>query len=108
MEPKRIWFFGLLAAAVAFEIFGDIYFKKWSLNQRWLLLAAGMALYTTGTFFWAWSLKYELLSKAVSIFTIINFLAVILIGVFVFKEEISLLNKIGMLLGIISDILMEI
>lgn len=108
MDMKRIWFFGLLAAAVTLEILGDVYFKKWSINQKWLVLAGGMALYTAGTFFWAWSLKYELLSKAVSIFTILNFLAVIIVGVVVFKEHVSLVNKIGMLLGIISVILMEI
>ncbi len=61
-----------------------------------------------GTIFWAFSLKYDLLSRAVSIFTVLNFIVVILVGILVFKEDLSFINKIGIGLGVVSVVLMEI
>ena len=68
----------------------------------------GLAFYFTGTVFWAVSLKYEFLSKAISVFTVLNLIAVVLVGVLMFKEDLSLLNKIGICLGVLSVILIEI
>ena len=70
--------------------------------------SSGLSLYIVGTTFWAYSLKYGHLSKAISIFAILNLIILVLIGVFVFKEDLSLTNKIGIILGIISVILIEI
>ena len=60
------------------------------------------------TTFWAYSLKYGHLSKAISIFAILNLVILVLVGVFIFKEDLSLTNKIGIILGIIGIILIEI
>jgi len=87
---------------------GDIYFKKWSLESKNALLIIGLLIYFIGTIFWAISLKYEYLSRAISIFTILNLVVVSLVGVLYFKENLSLLNKIGISLGILSVLLMEL
>lgn len=105
--PKLI-FFGLISLAVALEVVADIFFKKWALENRNILLFFGLILYFIGTVFWAFSLKYDLLSRAVSIFTVLNFMIVVLVGVLVFKEDLSIVNKIGIGLGVLSVILMEI
>lgn len=101
-------FFGLLALAVALEVVGDIFFKKWSLDNKNILLILGLIIYFIGTIFWAISLKYEFLSKAISVFTVLNLILVVLAGVIMFKEDLSIINRIGIALGILSVILIEI
>lgn len=101
-------FFGLIALAVTLEVVGDVFFKKWSIDGKNILLYIGLLIYFIGTIFWAISLKYEYLSKAISIFTVLNLVIIVLVGIFYFKEDLSLINKIGIGLGILSVILIEI
>ena len=101
-------FLTLIALAVILEVIADILFKKWSLVNKNSLLIAGLVIYFIGTFIWAVSLKYELLSKAISIFTILNLIIVVLVGVLIFKEDLSSINKLGIGLGVISVILIEL
>lgn len=107
ISSKLIFLF-LIALAVGLEVFADIFFKKWSLENKQVVLYLGLVFYFVGTVFWAISLKYEYLSKAVSVFTIINLIAVVLVGIIYFKEDLSLINKVGILLGIISIALIEL
>ena len=102
------WFYILVIIAVIFEVIADILFKYWTINTKNLLLVGGVILYSIGTVIWAFSLKYEYLSKAITIFTILNLVVVVLVGLIVFKEDLSLINKLGILLGIISVILIQI
>ena len=104
----NILFLWLVGGAVALEVVADILFKKWSLAGKSLFLALGLALYFAGTIVWAYSLKYEYLSKAITVFTVLNLILVVLAGVLLFNEQLSLLNKIGILLGIASVILMQL
>jgi len=73
-----------------------------------ILFYLGLLIYLMGTVFWAISLKYNYLSKAVSVFTVLNLIIVVLVGVVYFKENLSFTNKAGVLLGILSVILIEI
>ena len=68
----KLLFFGLIGLAVILEVIGDILFKKWSISSKNALLIVGLLIYFIGTIFWAVSLKYEYLSKAISVFTILN------------------------------------
>ncbi len=107
VPPKTIFFF-LIVCAVALEVVADVLFKKWSIENKNIILFAGLALYSAGTIFWAFSLKFEFLSKAVSVFTVLNLVVVALAGIIIFGENLSLANKIGICLGIASIILIEI
>ncbi len=98
---------GLILLAVLLEVAADVLFKKWSLENKNLLLGLGLFLYFIGTVFWAFSLKHEYLSKAISVFTVLNLILVVLVGVFLFKENLSSLNKLGIALGILSVVLIE-
>jgi drug/metabolite transporter (DMT)-like permease len=69
------------------------------------MLVLGAAIYFVGTIFWAFSLKYETLSKAGVIFMLANIILITLAGTIIFKENLSLANKIGLALGMISIIL---
>ena len=73
-----------------------------------MFYSPGILLYLASTVFWAISLKYESLSKAVPVFILINLVALVLIGVFYFQEKLSTLNIIGILMAIISIILINI
>jgi len=101
-------FFGLIALAVGLEVVGDIFFKKWAIDNKNILIYAGLLIYFIGTIFWAISLKYQQLSKAVSVFTVLNLIIIVLVGVLYFKEDLSLINKVGIGLGILSVILIEV
>lgn len=106
--PAKAIFIILVVAAVLFEAVADILLKKWSLENKNIILGIGLGLYFIGTIFWAYSLKYEFLSRAISIFTVINLIAVILVGVFFFHEELTPMSKIGIALGILSVLLLEL
>ena len=103
----KITFLSLIAVAVLFEVAGDIFFKKWSVDNKSIFLYIGLLVYFIGTVFWAISLKYEYLSTAISFFTIFNLIVGVLVGVFFFKEDLSLVNKIGIAIGILSIFLIE-
>lgn len=107
ISPKLL-FFVLVIIAAFLEVVGDVFFKKWSNGQGISLLIWGMLIYGLGTLFWVISLKYELLSKAISIFTVLNLISIVLIGVIFFQEDLSLINKLGILLGVVSVILLEV
>lgn len=110
MSPAAVkaMFFILIALAVTLEVIGDVLFKKWAIGSRGLYLGIGLLIYFIGTVFWAISLKYEYLSKAISVFTVLNLIIVSLVGIFMFKEDLSVINKAGIALGVLSVILIEI
>lgn len=98
-------FFGLLILGVIFEVMGDIFWKKWTIENKLWFFVVGLIIYFIGSIFWAVTLKYEAMSKAIVIFTVLNSVILVGIGVFFFKENLSLVNKIGIGLGLISVIL---
>ncbi len=103
----KILFWTFTLFGVILEIAGDVFFKKWTVENRPLLMWTGFTIYAIGALFWAFSLKYESLSKAISIFTILNLVIIALIGIIFFKENVSMIAKFGIVLGIISIILIE-
>ncbi len=104
---SNLLFLVLIVLAVVFETVADISFKFAHLANKQIWLWLGVGLYTIGTVIWAFSLRYELLSKAISVFTVLNLIAVILVGVLFFQEQLSLLNKVGIGLGVLAVILMQ-
>lgn len=104
----KIIFLILILVATALEIVGDILFKKWSLNGKSFLFVVGFLIYAIGVVFWGLSLKYGYLSEAISILTVLNLVIISLVGVLYFHEDLSLINKIGIALGVVSVILIEI
>jgi multidrug transporter EmrE-like cation transporter len=100
-------FFIFIFLAVLFETIADILFKYWSINVKSSFVVAGLLLYALGTLMWALSLRHEGLAKAVTIFTVINLIAVVMAGVLIFNEQLSMVHKIGIALGIGSICLMQ-
>jgi multidrug transporter EmrE-like cation transporter len=106
MTPSHL-FLAFVLAAVILETAGDILFKLAHTEERNILLVFGVMLYFVAIVVWALSLRYELLSKAISVFSVLNLIAVILAGLIIFGEEPSLLSKIGIVLGIVAVALMQ-
>lgn len=98
----------MIALGVGLEILGDVFFKKSMVEHKSIYLWIGYGIYIIGALFWALSLKYETLSKAIVIFTVLNLVIVSIIGVFFFHESLTLANKIGILLAVGSILLIEI
>ncbi len=101
MNPFFLLLIGSLAEAAA-----DVLFKFWTIDNKILWLAIGIILYGIGTAVWAYSLKFEPLSKGIDIFTILNLIFVILAGLILFGEKLSLYSKVGIVLGVVSVSLM--
>jgi drug/metabolite transporter (DMT)-like permease len=104
---EKILFWIFISLGAGLEVAGDVFFKKWSTENRPILIWSGYFVYSIGGLFWAYSLKYEMLSKAVSIFIIVNLVIAVLVGTIFFKENLSAVAKLGILLGIISIVLIE-
>ena len=98
----------LIGGAVFFEVIADIILKYWSINSKTVFVIGGIIIYTIGTTLFAYSLKFGNLSKMGTIFTVINLIVIVLVGLLMFKEEASFINMIGILLGVISVILVQL
>ncbi len=105
-KPQQI-FWLLLLCAVSLEIVADVLFKEWSHHHRNNWLVFGLIVYGAGTVLWAYSLKYEGLSKALVFFTLTNLLVGVALGTLLYKESLSLPNKAGVVLALIAIGLLE-
>jgi len=101
-------FLALVIVASLFEAFGDILLKQWSLLHSKLYFVMGIVVYVIAIVFWAVALKYETLSRAIVVATLINVVVVLLFGVLILRENISSVNKLGILLGFVAIVLLEI
>jgi drug/metabolite transporter (DMT)-like permease len=106
LKPQQI-FWILMLCAISFEFIADVLFKEWSLRNRHSLLIFGLFVYSFGTILWAYSLKFESLSKALVFFTLINLIAGLVIGTLFYKEKLTLANKAGFILALLAIGLLE-
>ncbi len=100
-------FLVLVTIAGIIEAFGDSLLEKWGLVNKPIFLVIGMLIYFISTLLWAYSLRYETLSKAIVVVTAMNVIIAVCIGVFYFKESLSLVNKLGIVFAIVAIILIE-
>jgi drug/metabolite transporter (DMT)-like permease len=105
-KPQQI-FWLLLIGAVGLEIAADVLFKEWSMHHRNSLLIIGLFVYAVGTVLWAYSLRFEGLSKALVFFTLANLLVGVALGTFLYKEALTMPNKVGIMLALIAIALLE-
>lgn len=104
----KLLFLTLIAAAVAFEAAGDVLFKYWSRSGRAATLLIGLFIYFVGSVFWAFSLRHELLARSITVFTVVNLVVIVIIGMLYFQETLTLRQKLGIALGLISVVLVEL
>ncbi len=98
----------LIIIGASIEVFADIFFKIWNDKGGYHFIFAGIILYLIGTMCWVISLRYETFTKSGVIFLLLNIILLSLTGLLFFKDELSIINKVGILLGIVSIIMVEI
>ncbi|MEN9647204.1 MAG: Small Multidrug Resistance protein [Candidatus Parcubacteria bacterium] len=96
-----------VSGAVLLEVIADVLFKYSVVQNKNSFWLAGIVLYIIGTAIWALLLRYEQLSKAIVIFAVLNIILVVLAGVFIFNESLTTMQKVGIVLGIMSVMLLE-
>lgn len=106
MSPKVI-FIILSLIAVLLEATADVFMKKWSLGNPAKFAVIGLAIYFISSLFWMWGLKYETLSKAVVLFTILNIVIVVIAGTIFFNETLTLRTKVGIIVALVAIVLLE-
>lgn len=97
----------LVFIGAVIEVFADIAFKWWNDRNEIHLIIVGVILYLTGTAFWVASLRYESFTKSGTVFLLLNIILLTMAGLLLFKDNISDINRLGIILGIISIIMIE-
>lgn len=101
-------FIVLILAVALLEIGGDILFKEWVIRNDALFIILGVILYMLATIVWAFSLKFQNLSRAVVIFAVLTLIVGVLVGVFIYKEDMTVLQIVGVICGLASIVLLEL
>lgn len=97
----------LIIIGASIEVFADIFFKLYNDKGGNHLIVLGVVLYLIGTMCWVLSLRYETFTKSGVIFLLLNIILLSLTGLLFFKDELSIINKLGILLGIVSIVMVE-
>lgn len=77
-------------------------------SSSWMFYAAGLATYLIGLIFLAQSYKFKNIAIASIIFVIFNIATLSFVSWIYFKETLSPLQIIGIILGIIAVVLLEL
>lgn len=106
------YFYVLLLLAVVLEGSSDLLFRQWGLERQkgagqWGFFLFALAIYMMGATCWGLSLQFREVSRAIVAFAVLNTLMVAVAGVFFFGEKLTIINRIGILLGGISLIMVE-
>lgn len=86
---------------------GDIFMKKWVITDNFRLYLYGMLIYTFALNFVAVSFKCKNIAVATIIFVLVNVISLTLVSWFYFNEKLSIVQLIGIGLGIVSVIVLE-
>ena len=87
---------------------GDIFMKKWVNTNSAIFYFVGLIVYLIGLNFLAQSFKFKNIAVASTIFVIFNVVTLSIVSWLYFKETLSTLQIIGMIIGIIAIVVMEI
>lgn len=96
------WILPLLLLIV-FELIADVLAKSWSIkNITWYAVAALLS-YLVANSFWLFALKNGSgLGRGAVIFSVVSAVIAVLLGVIFYKESLTKLQLIGIILGIVS------
>jgi len=97
----------LVLSAVFFAI-GEFLSKKFALNPNTTLVIIILLTYSVGVLFWLPAiLQKNQLSIVGTMWSVLSLLTTVLIGVLIFKENLSLTGIIGIVFAVISIILLS-
>jgi len=87
---------------------GDILMKKWVNTNNYIFYIVGLIIYLIGLNFLAQSFKFKNIAVASVIFVIFNVVTLSIVSWLYFKETLSMLQIIGMVVGIAAIVILEI
>jgi multidrug transporter EmrE-like cation transporter len=102
------WALIILAIGGILLTIGDLFMKKWVMSNAAGIYVTGMIFYVIGLNFLAASFKYKNIAVASVIFVLFNVITLLLFSYFYFKEGLSSYEIIGMVLGIVAIVLLEL
>jgi multidrug transporter EmrE-like cation transporter len=87
---------------------GDVFMKQWTFNNSLLTFAIGLLTWCIGLVFLALSFKYKNIAVASLIFSISNVIFLTLLSWMYYKETLTTYQIIGMLIGIVAVVFLEL
>lgn len=98
----------LLVIGAFIDTIGDIIMKKWVISKNIWIFIFGMLTYLIGLGFLAYSYNYKNIAVASVIFVILNIIMLSIASWIYFGEPLSSLQIIGIIMGIITIIILEL
>jgi multidrug transporter EmrE-like cation transporter len=86
---------------------GDYLAKKWSLEPGWNSFAGALVCYLSSSFFYLQTLTRKGLVVSSVIWSIASIIAFLFVGLVIFHEKLTVLQLIGVSLGIISLLMLS-
>jgi drug/metabolite transporter (DMT)-like permease len=91
---------------IFFELIADILAKEWSLNKPVMYAVGALLAYLIANTFWLFALKNGSgLARGAVIFSVSSALIATLLGIFLYKEELTSIQIAGVILGLMSILL---
>jgi multidrug transporter EmrE-like cation transporter len=87
---------------------GDIFMKKWVGTNNYYFYFAGLVIYIVSLNLLAFSFKYKNIAVASIIYIIFNIVTLSIVSWFYFKETLNTMQMVGITLGLISVIVLEL
>jgi len=87
---------------------GDILMKKWVATNTYMFYFIGLAIYLVGLNFMAQSFKFENIAVASTLLVIFNIISLAIVSWLFFKETLSPLQIVGIVMGIATVIILEL
>ena len=86
---------------------GDVFFKKWATEDKYIFYGAGILFYIIGLIFFSLTLKEKNLAVASTILVTMNTISLVAVSYFYFHEKLTPIQAGGLVLSIIGVILLE-
>ena len=102
MNPALIF----MVLVVVLESFSDILAKEWSLKSNNWMVAVALSGYLVTNIFWLYALKNGIgLTRGAVIFSVGSAILGVLIGILFYKETLTSLQTVGVMLGLMGAIM---
>lgn len=98
----------LLVLVAGCIVIGDTIIKYWTGNQKDWMVVVVLVFYTISGLLYFPTLLNENLTTATVIWSVLSLIGSVLVGLLIFRETVSLVQGVGIMLGILSVILIKI
>ncbi len=95
-----------LSLLILFEVIADIFSKQWALSGSWIMWTGAILGYIIANVFWLFAIRGGSgLARGAVIFSVASAIIAVLLGVFLYKENVTTIQFFGIGVGIVSLVL---